>query len=238
MGAMFKHRAICTGNDQEGGMRFRLNSQTSRRKIPAGGRKKTCPKWRCRLSRLLRLVASLAVLWACPVSAEQVCFAPSIEFGEFRVEHCETPQFNYAEGWQGYGTTEPEACLIGFQCPTIDGPTGLQISRSSTNPFLYFGELPEGVSDLYVWLVCENWGMAELAFSLTGDLELVSFTPMNGFVDQGSFPDVHLTIQGCPLGPVVVGRITVQNDFATSADGHESATWGRVKALYANETVR
>lgn len=166
--------------------------------------------------------------------AAQLCFGPT-SGGSMANVHCNPPGPTYSEGWQGYGTTAGEACLVGDACGTIDGPTVFSISRSITDPTLNDGPLPEGTSTLYLWLHCCHFGLSEATFSLSGDIDIVSFMPINGFTNSGTLPDFHLAVTGCPLGPVPVGLLEVQLSGPTSVDESAVSSWGRVKALYGGD---
>lgn len=174
------------------------------------------------------------LLLASSAPAAQLCFGPT-SGGSMANVHCNPPGPTYSEGWQGYGTTAGEACLVGGENVCwIDGPTVFSVSRSITDPTLNDGPLPEGMSNLYIWLQCCHSWLSEATFSLSGDVDVVSFTPMNGFTNSGTLPDFHIAVTGCPVGPVVVGRLEVQVSGPTAVGEPDVSSWGRVKALYGD----
>jgi hypothetical protein len=147
-------------------------------------------------------------------------------------EHCGVPGPQYSEGWQGYATSTPELCFQGSWC-SDDYNTLWTLSRSSTNPYINLGALPAEPSTLYVWLACERYGMLGAAFSLQGDIEVLSVTPVFPVTNDATFPDFHLTFPGCPNGPFKAFWLEVQPG-APSSVGEPRSSWGRVKSLYGS----
>lgn len=174
------------------------------------------------------------LLFASGVPAAQLCFGPT-SGGSMANSHCVPVGPTYSEGWQGFATTAAEACLAGDACGPIDGPTVFSISRSATDPYLNEASLPEGTSTLYLWLNCCQFGLSEATFSLSGDIDIVSFTTTNGFTNSGPLPDFHIAVTGCPLGPMVVGLLEVQLSGPTAVGDWGVSSWGRVKALYGGD---
>jgi hypothetical protein len=69
-----------------------------------------------------------------------------------------------------------------------------------------------------------------LVFSLEGDLNIVDFQVASQWYSVGTWPDLWLLPWECwgvPLGPSLVGTLTVEAPTAVSPD-----TWGRVKCRY------
>ena len=88
---------------------------------------------------------------------------------------------------------------------------GWSVSGSSTDPFVNTGTASMAVTNLYLWLACsEGSGMSAAEFDMvvTG-ISPLAFTPMNGFLNAGTFPALLLAVGGCPNGPLVAGSILV-----------------------------
>ena len=165
--------------------------------------------------------------------AAQLCFAPPTTGGPMVIELCTPPGPNWDSGWQGFGTSAAEACHVGAECGPVEGPTVWYLSNSVESPHHSVEPLPPGRSMLYLWLYCTRDFVAGAEFSLTGDIDVLSYTPMNGTGNTGSLPDFHVTASGCPLGPIVFGALEVQPAGATAAGETTYESWGRVKARYA-----
>ena len=71
-------------------------------------------------------------------------------------------------------------------------------------------------------------GIAAAEFGLAGSMLVISFEPLNGFVNFGT-PDNLLLLAppGCPTEDVLVGRITVEASVSVDRD-----SWGRTKSRY------
>jgi hypothetical protein len=95
------------------------------------------------------------------------------------------------------------------------GQYGWSISASSTDPAVNQGTFQSGAMSLYLWYACsDDGGMAAAEFrldSLDPANALISFTTMNNFLNAGTFPDVLLAVGGCPLAPIVAGRLDVSS---------------------------
>lgn len=183
--------------------------------------------------RLRPAVILAALLLPASASAVHLCFGPPAGGTEPVIVHCTPPGPEYEPGWQGFGTTWAEACLLGTDCLPWEGPTVWYLSRSDEAPHFVTGTLPAGPASLYLWLICSGAGVSEAEFSLAGDILVTGYTPLNGTSAGGTLPDVHVTAAGdCPAGPVLFGRVDVfvGSSTAVADPGHEA--WGRVKARY------
>ena len=185
-------------------------------------------------TRLCFLAAFLVSAQVGGASAAQLCFAPPTTGGAMVIRHCEPVGPTYDEGWQGFGTSAAEACLTGTECGPVEGPTVWILSSSIESPHHSVEPLPPGISNLYLWLYCTAFQVSEAEFSLTGDIEVLSYTPLNGTDNTGSLPDFHVTAAGCPYGPIVFGTLEVQPAGATGIGEPVRESWGRVKARYAS----
>jgi hypothetical protein len=123
-----------------------------------------------------------------------------------------------------------DECDLGIGLRDDDPPLyyGYSISRSASDPFVNTGPLGE-TATLYLWYVCtKEDGLSLAELSLSGSLIIVSFTPLNGFLNLGSATDLVLVGSGCPAGPVVAGEIVVRSGGTPV----RTSPWGRVKSLY------
>ena len=86
-----------------------------------------------------------------------------------------------------------------------------------------------GTSSLYLWFDCGVFnGLSAAEFDLGGSgIDVVAFTPMNGFLNAGTATAFLLAVGGCPLEYVVAGRIDVE-----ATVGVDGSTWGEVKGGY------
>lgn len=186
------------------------------------------------MTRSLRLAVPAALLLLPgPAGAAQLCFAPP-SGGTAPVNvPCSPPGPAYDEGWQGFGTTSAEACLLGTDCLPWVGPTVWYLSRSDEAPHFCTGDLPAGPGALYLWLICSETGVAEAEFSLAGDdIAVTGYTPLNGTTASGTLPDLRVAAAGCPSEPTLFGRIDVVVGGTTAAGEPARERWGRVKAWY------
>ncbi len=186
------------------------------------------------MTRSLRLAVPAALLLLPGLAgAAQLCFAPPSGGTAPGNVPCTPPGPAYDEGWQGYGTTAPEACLLGTDCLPWVGPTVWYLSRSDEAPHFVTGPLPDGPGALYLWLICSEAGVAEAEFSLAGvGMAVTGYTPLNGTSAEAALPDLRVAAADCPTGPRLFGRIDVVVGGATAAGEPAREPWGRVKASY------
>ena len=94
------------------------------------------------------------------------------------------------------------------------------LSYSGVHPWALSETPAIGPTELYLWfevgLVEEGMTLAEFDFEVSG-YDPLGFTPMNGFVNLGGATHLLLVAASCPFGPVVAGRLTV--DDSTGAGG-------------------
>lgn len=171
--------------------------------------------------------------------AADLCLVSSPSTGYNRTTLCQPPGGALNNGWIGYTTDGAGACAPGG-APCLWARSdhgfgaGWSISSSSTDIFENNGPLPPGVSPLYLWLMCAGLDrMAEAEFGLGGTLEVVSFTHPPYVQNLGTSTDLHLTIPGCPTGPLVIGTIYVRDPVAVGAPESDQVTsWGKIRSGY------
>jgi hypothetical protein len=107
------------------------------------------------------------------------------------------------------------ALLLATPAVLSAGQYGWSISASSTDLTVNQGTFQSGLMSLYLWYACsDDGGMAAAEFrldSLDPANSVISFTPMNGFLAIGTFPDLLLAVGGCPQAPIVAGRIDISS---------------------------
>jgi hypothetical protein len=165
------------------------------------------------------------------LSAFELCFAPSSNPGGLDRNvsvNCDPDPLAFDNDWIGYRTNGPTCGTVSTCTKSLDYLWTL--STSDTDPFVNTGPLPpQGC--LYLWFVCTSQGgLAAAAFDLVGDLNILGFIPMNGFLDVFPQPPEQfvLAVPGCPSGPVVAGKVLVTMDPVSV----ESTSFGKVKSLY------
>jgi hypothetical protein len=160
-------------------------------------------------------------------AAGELCLVPSAANGRNITVAC--GGVGYSNEQRGYGTDGASSCWEA-SCLFHGGSFAWSISSSSTDPHENIGPLG-GTASLYLWLDCNNTGtlgMAAAEFGLSGSgLDVVAFTPMNGFLNAGTATELLIAVGGCPRGPLVAGRIDVE--ATVSVDG---STWGGIKGGY------
>lgn len=164
--------------------------------------------------------------FATSAHATEMCLAPSAMNGFNLTVECGTGA-GLSNDWVGYNTEGPP-CNVGPTSCYGGSGFGWSISSSSTDPLVNSGPLPDRGS-LYLWMYCSTSinGMSAAEFDLVGDFNILSFTPLNGFLSAGTLPQILVAVPGCPRGPVLAGRIGVETSVAV-----ESESWGRIKAVY------
>lgn len=166
-----------------------------------------------------------------PSPAFELCFAPSSNpggLGRNVSVNCDPNPEPFDNDWIGYRTN-------GQACGTVSTCTDSldylwTLSTSDTDPFVNTGPLPS-LGCLYLWFVCTNQnGLTAAAFDLVGDLNILAFVQMNGFVDVFPKPAEQfvLVVPFCPGGPVVAGKVLVTMDPVSVED----ASFGKIKTLY------
>ncbi|MFN8178432.1 MAG: hypothetical protein U0167_10895 [bacterium] len=100
------------------------------------------------------------------------------------------------------------------QDPPADPPRfSFSISGSAEDPSLHDGLPATGAYDLYLWLVCANYGLAQLQadFDVTGDALVADhfFSPVDGVVSivWNDFGQLNLAVSGCPQHATLLGRL-------------------------------
>jgi len=172
---------------------------------------------------------------AFPTTAAQLCIEPSSNGLSVS-----TPCFQQPVelAYVGFATESAEVCNSGTtSCLVTAREQGApdtfdwSISASAASFQDHVAPVGPGPTDLYLWLVCDFTaaGLETAEFALGGDLDVISFTPTNGFLNYGTDTDLRLAVGGCPQGPLVAGVITVEPDAPVGVD---RSGWGRVKAGY------
>ncbi len=106
------------------------------------------------------------------------------------------------------------ALFFSVHSASAQAPYDWTLSSSATDPFATTGVLPPGPSTLtlYLWLACtetEGWAAAEMRIeNQIADLTIFAFTPLNGVLSAGTFPDLLLAVGGCPTGSTLAGYLT------------------------------
>ena len=181
--------------------------------------------------RALPLIVAVAAVAAGESSADELCFVPSQAYGFNITVDCNTNAGDH--DWIGYRITSGEPCQdveggapCQYELNQGGRPYGWTISNSSTDPDENSGPLaPE--TPLYLWYLCDNeYGMSAAEFRLEG-LEILSFEPLQGFVNIYELPDFGLIAPDCVYAPLVVGVLTVETPVSVDDTG-----WGRIKGLY------
>lgn len=100
-----------------------------------------------------------------------------------------------------------------------------RLSFSATDPWQGWGTPAAGVHEVYLWLTA-SWsadGMtaAEMVVRSSPGLDFVGFEPRNGFLNAGTGSHLLLAVGGCPMGPVVAGKVTL---YASDASGGSVCT--------------
>jgi hypothetical protein len=94
------------------------------------------------------------------------------------------------------------------------------LSASSTDPTVHTMPDVAGVATIYLWFTGCNpdpaggISAAELGIKPVGDLSVVGFTPLNGFLNAGDALHPLLAAGGCPTGPVVAGSLILLSSGA------------------------
>jgi hypothetical protein len=183
-----------------------------------------------------RLAVAAALLVAFPAFGSELCLVTSSN-GLNATVGCD--QVTNPNGAIGYSTgSAPCQVGQGISPCLVDLPStstfAWTVSSSPTNALDNTGPIGPGVIDLYLWMFCEfgTNGMSAAEFALGGDLNVLSFTPVNGVLNAGTDVELRLAVGGCPQGPFVAGIITVQEQTAVGVEGVETAAWGHVKARY------
>jgi len=177
-----------------------------------------------------------AILTALPSVAADLCLVPSSNGLNVTADCLAGAVPTDAVGY----SADSFPCQVGsgLNVCFVDSPTppdfAWTISSSAVDALQNTGAIGPDATDLYLWLFCTaGGGMSASEFALGGDLEVISFTPVNGALNAGTDTELRLAIGGCPQGPIPVGIITVQPQAAVGVDGIRTAAgWGHVKAGY------
>ncbi|NNE44468.1 MAG: hypothetical protein HKN12_09680 [Gemmatimonadetes bacterium] len=179
-------------------------------------------------------VLTAILIGTVPAAASSLCFVPAPNGNNVSVE-CDILTV-WDNDWAGYATDPAERCtsepgLPGFiPCPQVSpwtgSPYGFTLSTSDVYHDLNFGPLTGTPAVLYLWYACGSAVVSAAEFSIGGDLNVLAFVPMNGFLNAGSATDLLLAAP-CTNGPVVAGMFFVEEPVSV-----ESETWGGVKSLY------
>jgi len=183
----------------------------------------------------LPATAFLLAADAAPSPAAELCLGASGAAENVSLD-CANPPVAYANHWVGYATdgvpcqssAGVDPCLV-----TSTSDYGWTISSSLTDPYENAGELGGPFATLYLWVVCAGIdALSAAGIALHGDLQVLAFTPHNGFLNAGTADELLLAVGGCPYGPLVAGEILVA-DPALGSGGHIlTKDWSAVKALY------
>ena len=90
------------------------------------------------------------------------------------------------------------------------------ISSSASTPNVHTGAPASGPYDLYLWLVCSNYGLGHLQadFDVSGDALVADhfFTAEAGVVSivWDEFGELNLAIPGCPQTQTLLGRLHLE----------------------------
>jgi hypothetical protein len=106
------------------------------------------------------------------------------------------------------------------------------ISASAGDPYVNVAEAPD---TLHLWCSCgvdeegddAGLDLSFAEFGVSGDLEVLEFTPGPGVLNSGTHDDLQLAIAGCRSGWVYVGALSVNIPTPVSQSG-----WGRIKSTY------
>ncbi len=172
-----------------------------------------------------------------PSHAAGLCLGPSHPAGVNQTTACGVSGATVDNDWIGFDTSS-DPCSFGAGatgCIYGDPPSEVafcwSISSSAVQPFHNKGPVGPGVTSLYLWIVVANLEpFASSEFYLSGDLNVVSVTTLNGFLVShpgGDLREVRLSVIGCPFGPVLAARVDVAGTVSV-----ESRSWGGVKARY------
>jgi len=84
-----------------------------------------------------------------------------------------------------------------------------RISKSSTDPYVNFGNPNGSLDTLFLWFRCAPEGMsaAEMTLEIIPQGQVFAFNVMNGYLNAGDATNLLLAVGGCPEGPIVAGSI-------------------------------
>jgi hypothetical protein len=77
------------------------------------------------------------------------------------------------------------------------------ISASDTDPDVHTAPPAGDLRNLYLWMTCNERGLAAFEGAADGSLEPLAFVPVNGVFNVGSASQLLLAVPGCPTGPDV-----------------------------------
>lgn len=104
--------------------------------------------------------------------------------------------------------------------PPEAGRFTFSISASDTDPYLHDAPPRTGPYDLYLWLVCSNYGLThlEIDFETSGDTLVTDhfFSPAAGvasLVWEG-FGELDLAVTGCPSSETLLGTLHLEGTGA------------------------
>jgi hypothetical protein len=163
-----------------------------------------------------------------PTDASELCLVPSAANGLHISVNCVALVF-HANEWVGFRSGGGQPCQCWDEILCVGTPFGWTISYSASEPDANTSSWGIGATELYLWYVCTDTaeGLSSAEFDLAGSMTVLSFTPMNGFLNAGDATHLLLSVGGCPPGPVVAGVIQVSDPTPVDA-----ATWGRIKSTY------
>lgn len=118
--------------------------------------------------------------------------------------------------------------VIGMASAAAAGPRGethgcylWQLSYSADDPWAYEQPAASGPVEVYLWYTQQEWSWgvtaAEMTVQFPAELQLLGFSPMNGFLNIGTADHLLLAVGSCPWGPVVAGKLSFFD--ATGAGG-------------------
>jgi hypothetical protein len=102
--------------------------------------------------------------------------------------------------------------VLAFASSAYAGEFGWTLSFSSTDPLVHTATPAVGFVNVYLWYQCTNdlngLSAAEFAVLDGGAGALTwTFTPMSGFLNIGTYPDLLLAVGGCPMVATVAGLV-------------------------------
>jgi hypothetical protein len=112
------------------------------------------------------------------------------------------------------------ALLVAAAPVLAENHYGWKVSASSSDPDVATGNVPTGVpANLYLWYACnggddpttDGLSAADFGVLATG-IFATGFTPANGFLNAGAFPNLLLAVGGCPdagTAGIMAGSIAV-----------------------------
>jgi hypothetical protein len=89
---------------------------------------------------------------------------------------------------------------------------GWALSASDTDPAVQTAAPAAGVRSVHLWLVCtadDGAAAAEFDLDITGDMQVLGFSPVAAVLNAGNETELLLAIGGCPSAPFRAGSFNV-----------------------------